>query len=377
MDSIGRLVCELRLRGLTVFRDLESLNAGAPVEGTIRKELTRSALVMPLLTPESLASDPVVEMEFKGTWDLQRECGTPALVPLVRNLGANHAEITANTYKRLKYDFGAKWTQIATPGDGPVEIQEIARFASEGLRATMPPGEGPGDGSWRLSVATRGEPPAGEELLIDATELLGGAESRPGTASDWARVHAGICNLVRVLGAHGLRRKIVIEPHCHLSAAVAVGHAFRFAAGWIPSVQANGTSFTRGKPDRIKITPTVEYGTFTATGGTLAAIVDLVPRDIFRSAIDSFASPPRAIVHYTRATGAHLQAQETADLAVRIAQDIKRLRGETKAGRVDLYLCVPAAFAVLLGAELGAVGCPVRLHETHNDTYITSIEIPG
>jgi hypothetical protein len=157
MDSIGRLVCELRLRGLTVFRDLESLNAGALVEGTIRQELARSALVMPLLTPESLASDPVVEMEFKGARDLQREHGRPALVPVVRNLGDDHAEVTANTYARLKYDFGAKWTQIASPDDGPLEIQEVARIACEGLRATMPAGEGPGEGSWRLSVATRGE----------------------------------------------------------------------------------------------------------------------------------------------------------------------------------------------------------------------------
>jgi hypothetical protein len=38
---------------------------------------------------------------------------------------------------------------------------------------------------------------------------------------------------------------------------------------------------------------------------------------------------------------------------------------------------VPAAFAVLLGAELGAVGCPLQLHETHNDSYLTSIELPG
>lgn len=207
--------------------------------------------------------------------------------------------------------------------------------------------------------------------------MLGGTESRPGTAADWARVHAGVCDLARVLGAHGLRREIVIEPRCHLSAAVAVGHTFRFAAGWTPTVQANGTAFTRGDPDRSEITPTVEYGTFTADGGTLAAIVDLVPRDIYRCATDSFTSPPRATVHYTRAAGSHLTAQETADLAVRIAQDVKRLRGEVKADRVDLYLCVPAAFAVLFGAELGAVGCPVCLHETHNDTYLTSIELPG
>lgn len=103
IESIGRLVCELRLRGLTVFRDLQSLNAGASVEAIIAQELARSALVMPLLTPDSLASDPVVEMEFKRARDLQREHGRPALAPVVRNLGADQAEVTANTWERLKY----------------------------------------------------------------------------------------------------------------------------------------------------------------------------------------------------------------------------------------------------------------------------------
>lgn len=374
-DSTGRLGCELRLRGLTVFRDVESLNPGAPVEATIKQELARIALVMPLLTPASLESDPVVEMEFKAARDLHRVHGRPALVPVVRNLGDNHAEVTTNTWERLKYDFGARWIQLATPGDGPLEIEEVARFACEGLCAALPLGEGPRDGCWRISVATRGEPPAADEFLINATELLGGSKSRPGSTADWTRVHAGISDLARVLAAHGLRRDVMIEPHCHLSAAVAVGHAFRFAAGWAPHVHANGAVFPRGTPEHHEIEHTVEEGTYTAAGGTLAAIVDLVPRQIYRCASDSFAFPPRAIAHYTRPAGPQLTVSATTDLAVWVAQDIKRVRGEVKAGRIDLYLCAPAAFAVLLGAELSAVGCPIQLHETHNDTYVPSIEL--
>ncbi len=375
IESIGRLVCELRLRGLTVFRDRESLVAGASVEAIIAQELARSALVMPLLTPDSLASDPVVEMEFKRARDLQREHGRPALAPVVRNLGADQAEVTATTWERLKYDFAANWTPLATPGNGPLELEEVARIALRGLRATLPASEGPADGCWRLSVATRGERPAGQELLIDATELLGGVASRPGSAGDWERVYAGICDLARVLAGHGRRREILIEPHCHLSAAVAVGHAFRFAAGWTPSVRAAGETLSRGVADAAELIATVESGAFRAAGGTLAAIVDLVPRQIYRCASDSFASPPRATAHYTRTAGEQMTARQTADWAMWIAQDVKRLRGEFKAERIDLHLCVPAAFAVLLGAELGAVGCPVRLHETHDDTYLPSIEL--
>ena len=375
-ETVGRLACELRLRGLTVFRDVESFTPGAPIERTIRAELARCAVVTPLLTPASLASDPVVEMEFKSARDLRRDHGRPALVPVVRNLGASQLEVTANTWGRLKYDFAANWTPLATAGGGPLEIGEVAEIALRALRAAMPPGNGPSEGAWRVSVATRGERPAGEELVIDATAMLGGPEARPGTKQQWARVAAGIRDLEKVLGEHGRRSGIVIEPHCHLSAAVAAGHAFRFAGGWHLTVEANATTLSRGNPEDSAITPTVEDGAFTDSSGTLAVIIDLVPRGIHRSATDSFASPPRATLHYTRTEAGQLSAAETADLAVRIAHDIKRRRGELKAARIDMYLCAPAAFAVLLGAELGAVGCPIQLHEAHEDTYIPSVELP-
>jgi TIR domain len=194
METVGRLVAELRLRGFTVFRDRDSLPPGASMETWIRDELRRSDLVMPLLTPSSVQSDPVVELELKAARDLHRDMGRPVLVPIVRNLGSTHAEVTAATFDRLGHDFASKWVTLASDGDDPLGLPDVAQIAASGLRAVLRPGEGPDDGTWSLAVATRGDRPVAKQLLIDATDLLGGQCGRGGDPETWRRVLVATCD---------------------------------------------------------------------------------------------------------------------------------------------------------------------------------------
>jgi len=84
----------------------------------VHRQLVASVVVVPYLTPHALTSDPVVEMEFRTAASLQRNHGRPRLMPILRNLGDDHATVTAATYDRLRYDFRARWTgQIAPAGD--------------------------------------------------------------------------------------------------------------------------------------------------------------------------------------------------------------------------------------------------------------------
>src|SRR4051812_12446622 len=149
-ETVGRLVAELRLRGFTVFRDRDSLPPGADLEATIHAELARTDLVMPLVTPKSLESDPVVEMEFKTARDLQRNAGRPVLVPIVRNLGSTHAKVTEATWGRLRHDFASQWVTLASNGCDVLGLDEVAHIAAGGLRAVLRPEQGPADGTWRL-----------------------------------------------------------------------------------------------------------------------------------------------------------------------------------------------------------------------------------
>src|SRR3954464_11769212 len=58
---------ELRLRGFATFRDFDSIQHGHRIEADIEDGLARADAVVFDITKEALASDAVVEMEFKPT----------------------------------------------------------------------------------------------------------------------------------------------------------------------------------------------------------------------------------------------------------------------------------------------------------------------
>ncbi len=379
-ESIGRLVSELRLRGFATFRDRDSLPPAAGIESRIRADLERSTVVVPYLTPQALESDPVVELEFRTAAELERTRGRPILMPVVRNLGEDRAELTASTWDRLGYDFSARWTQIPPPGPDALEWTDAAKHARDALQVALPAGGGPDDGRWEILLASRGDRPAPAQLTVDATDLLGGLGSQAGDSQTWSRLFDALCDLKGVLSTHGHRRRVLIRPFCHLSAAVAAGWAFRTMTGW--SVTAVAIDGAECSPSRAQAHPELlvsppEYGSFRAHGGTLVVSIDLVPRDIAAAVRRDQAEPPRGHLVITRAsTGVLVPSGELAAMAAASAAAIKRQCATLAPDRIALYLAVPAVFAVLLGAELGALGCPLVLHEYTGSDYLPSIEIP-
>jgi hypothetical protein len=229
-------------------------------------------------------------------------------------------------------------------------------------------------------LATRGDRPAPWPLTVDATELLGGATARSGDAETWQRLFAALCDLKTTLTAHGHRREIEICTACHLTAALAAGYVFRSPTGWrIGAIAADGTVWRRSPSvveDAIEFI--TDYGSSTAAGGVLAVDIDLVPRDIEQAVVRALHEPPRARLSVRRRdTSAHMHPSEFGAIAGAIAAQIKQMCGEVRAARIDLFVAAPAALALLLGAELGAIGRPVRLHEHHADEYLPSLDLPG
>jgi hypothetical protein len=381
LTSVRDVVAELRMRGFATFRDRDSLGSGAQIEATVLRQLATSDVVVPYLTPHALDSDPVVEMEFRTAAALQRDQGRPRLMPILRNLGTTHDAVTKNTYDRLRYDFRARWTgQIAPAGDSPLPRELSARYAADGLRAALPDAEGPAEGRWRLMLATRGDRPAPWPLTVDATELLGGPVSQPGDRATWTRLFTALCDLKSTLTAHGSPRDIEICTACHLTAAIAAGYVFRCPTGWQVGAIASDGSISRRSPslvdDGLQFIP--DYGSYTVTGGVLAVDIDLVPRHVERAVVRALREPPRARLSTRRRdTTTHMIPAEFGAVAGAIAARIKHFRSEIRPSRIDLFLAVPAPLALLLGTELGAVGCPVRLHEHHDDDYLPSLDLAG
>jgi hypothetical protein len=376
MSSVGRIVAELRLRGLTTFHDRGSFVAGDPIEDRIARELALTSVYVPFLNPEALASPAVTELEFKPAARLAR-AGRLQIAAAVARLGKTHAEITERSWPVLAYPFDARWTRIVH-GEAAISDEEAAAIAACALRAALRPSEGPGDGSWHLLVATRGDRPTAEQLVVDATEFLGGESPRPGTPTDWRRVWNGLCDLAAVLKEHGRRRDVVIEPCCHLTGAVAAGYAFRCAAQWRPSVVGEDGSPCLRALDREhpELSITCDHGSLT--GNTLTAEIGLLPQPIAPAVERTLASsqPPRRRLLVERRE--HSRRMGAADLAVMagtVADRLKRERNDCGATRVEIFMAAPAAFAVLFGAELGGVGCPVRLHEHTGDRYVFTLEL--
>lgn len=181
--SIGRLCAELRLRALRVFRDTEALLDGDGIAVEIDRRLRQADVYVPFLTPASLASDPVVELEFLPAASLRRASGRPAIVALARGLGDSHEELREQTWERLGYDFEARWTKVIPAGSGPITFADAADVARRALRAAFRPGDGPGDGRWRLQVASRGERPAGRSYSSTPPRFLAARSRAPASRS--------------------------------------------------------------------------------------------------------------------------------------------------------------------------------------------------
>jgi SMODS-associated and fused to various effectors sensor domain len=302
-------------------------------------------------------------------------------MPILRNLGTTHAEVTKTTYGRLRYDFRARWTgQIAPAGKGPLHRELSARYAADALRAALPDSEGPADGCWQLMLGTRGDRPAPWPLTVDATALLGGGVPRPGDMETWQRLFAALCDLKTTLTAHGTRRDVEICTACHLTAAVAAGYVFRCPTGWRVGAIASDGTVCRRSPSIVDddLEFVTELNAYTAAGGVLAVDIDLVPRHIENAVVRALREPPRARLSVRRRdTAAHMNPKEFGAIAGAIAARVKQMRGEVRATRIDLFVAAPGPLALLLGTEFGAVGCPVRLHEHHDDEYLPSLDLPG
>lgn len=374
--SVGHVAEELRLRGLTTFHDRASFVDGDGIEARINDELALTSVYVPYLNEHALHSAPVTELEFKPAARLA-QAGRLQIAAAVHELGSTHAEIIERTWPTLAYPFDARWTHILA-GEGEIKCKAAGEVARRAVRAALKPGQGPRDGAWHLLVATRGDRPLGEQLVVDATDFLGGEVPQPGAPENWRRVWRGLCDLSAALKEHGRRREIVIEPCCHLTAALATGFAFRCSAGWRPSVLGEDGSPCRRSVERddagLLITP--DHGSLDGT--VLSVEIGLLPQSIARAVEATLAGgkrPRRRLLVERHDHTQRLTPSELAVMAGAVADRLKRERNECGAARVDLYMAAPAAFAVLLGVELGGVGCPVRMHEHAGNDYVFTLEL--
>jgi hypothetical protein len=378
-DSAVRLVEELKLRGFQVFRDVERMREGRPMEHEMGDGIEAADLLMCLLTAASLASVPVVENELKPALRKTTREGRPVVMPVVCGLGATHEEVTKSTWPVLQHDFGATWSGAILPkATDPLGFDDAAAMAGKAIAAVYPPARGPDSGAWRLQLVTRGSASAFDGLSVHATSFLGGESPQVGHPAAWERLHRGLADLERVLRAHGERHEIELTGAAHLTAGFVAGFLFRRPTGWLISVNADDGqlySLTAASAhEQLIVSP--EPGSPDST--FITAEINLLGRSMDGLVDDVLASlgPPSARLRVEHAGGAeYIPCSELAAMASATAAAIKRIVSERRAETLHLFLAAPFAFATFLGAELNAIGGFIQLYEWAAHAYHPSLEL--
>jgi hypothetical protein len=380
MESGIRLVEELKLRGFSVFRDIERMREGRRVESEMGQGIDQADLLMAYLTPASLASDPVVAKEIKPALRKFDREARPVVFPVVAGLGSTHDEVTSNTWSRLQHDFTSTWGE-GILGDVPklLPLEDAAALAGKALKAVYPPGCGPDSGTWSLRVATHGAQHAVDGLSVDGTSFLGGDRREVGHPAVWRRVYRGLVDLERVLRVHGQRRHIEVRGAAHITAAFATGIVFRRTTGWRLGVWADDDVCYPQVPatnrEGLRVTPSVG----SSDSHFVTAEVNLLGREMDTLVEDVLASigRPSLRLRVEHAADGYIPCDDLARMASATAAAIKSAVEDRKANRVHLFIAAPLAFAVFLGAALNATGAFIQLYEWADHRYHPSLELQG
>lgn len=365
-EAIGRIETELLLRGFDVFRDTSFLTGGVRNETAIFAALSRATIYVPYLSSNFLTSDFCLR-EFKFATSPETQPDGLTVLPVSVGLGATREELRHGTWENLRYDFTSSWF---APWLFGFEPGREADFATLALEVAFPPGQGPADGEWLISVVSRGTPQAFDGLTVDASGLFGDSVAAMGSSDDWTRIKRAINDVEKTLKAHGARRKVAVSLSCHLSAAALFGFAFRQNASWRLEVirddaRVEASPSARGSVIADKFEP----GAFNGSGGPLAVAVNLLPRRVVEGVRASFDSSPRGYLWLARQNAEdELPLDLIGPTATDVAAQIRNHRDDLKPDRIDLFLSSPASFAALLGCRLGAVCCPVSLFEWNKAT---------
>ena len=378
--SVGRLAEELRLRGFGVVRDTDSFRGGRRIGGEMAGAVDAD-LVVAHLTENALSSEAVLNGELRPALRSYREEGHPVVLLIPRDLGSTRKAIDEAIKGRLPVSVETTWGDIAPQGALELPIEFCAEQARKALHSVFGPGLGPDDGRWNLQMLTRGTRRSFPGLNVDATDLAGGRDARPGDPGAWDRILTGVCDLEETLREHGSRRDVDIVPFCHLGAALALGFAFRRSKGWRLCVKANNgavcTPADAHDTSELKVSP-VDQGT---PDGRLFVEIDLVGRTPQRTVdrvVERSGSAPAGRITIARDDYGHIiRSERIGGTALAVAAAVKSARGLVRASEVHIFMAVPASFAVLLGSELNALGATVCVHEHDGDAddYVNTIQI--
>ncbi|HEY1690180.1 MAG TPA: SAVED domain-containing protein [Solirubrobacteraceae bacterium] len=376
-ESVDRLVQELRLRGVTVIRDIEAFRAGRSLGGEMADAI-EADLVLAHLGRGALESEAVMQRELgPALWQSARH-GSPVVVIVPHGIGDTREQVDATIKGRLPYSAEATWAPAPEPDGEALSHASAAAAARASLRSLYGPARGEGAQRREVLLLTRGDAQHGDGLVIDATGLTGGPARRFGAPADWARVKNAIDDLATTLGAHGPARKLTVTANAHATGGFLFGRAFNRPAQW--ELRLTGPAGDCVPSTRRSMEDLLELRVDGSHADRRLLIgIDLASRQV-ATAIDRLcaeqgARPGTIVVFERRNSGADLTTCQISDAAAAISTRIKALIDERSPARIDLFIAAPSTLPVLLSAEMATLGLPIGLWEHDDAHYVHTLDL--
>jgi hypothetical protein len=384
---------ELALRGLAVFHDRCTFPTSTRIAHSMADAVGRCDAFVAYLTPSSLylgqpssAPRPALDNEFLPTMERWRQAvprrpgvpRIPVVVPLTHGLGDPHTEAPGQVFEATGEDISSLWAPITLDQSSAAITQsEAATVAAGVINAVLDAHGVPEADSIELVIATRGEGQPSGLITVDATGLLGGPTSRPGTERDWDRLLAALRDVQAALARSTTQRHLHIVAKAHISACMAVGRVFNQAAGWRLTVagrHGDTTLQTRARKPRIQSVLDPVGGP-----GPMTVEIDLIGGNVTELAtalIRANGEAPTARLQIRSLSPNDLQPTDVGVAAVQTAMAIRHYIASIRPQTVRLFCACPAEFAVLIGSRLTSLHADLALYERDGDHYVPALHIP-
>lgn len=369
MSEVDELDARLRLRGIPVWRDRRQMRWGGYnedlVRGVIADQVSGFALY---LTPSALHDSWFIpNVELRGM-DERRSHATSFFS------GAIFRGYEVETGKREVFeatgiDIGSTLGTVIEEND----LERGWRQAGNDILLSYLLSEWEA-GPAVARVETRDDIPADDASLLHLSLA-------PPLAHDpddydvgvWTeQIQPALDDLQRVLHSvqtSNERREGVLEirGRLHLSAALAIGHAFREPTGWLLRLLHHDDVWeSKREPGSLEGWDCSTHAGSDPTGDMVVMVH--ITADVTTAARAS-AGPARAELHFRPPGGPDkfsLDPSSANAVAAAIAKSLREARETYSPSETRLYLASPWPFAALLGWHLASVG-PVVVHEATVD----------
>jgi hypothetical protein len=379
VDDLDEL---LRFRGLPVWRDRRAMRWGGYNEDLVRRViLAQVSGFVVYLTPAALESWFVPEVELRAMDKRRSHNSTFFSGAVFRGYGVKAG--TEAVYERAHVDIGATLGSEVGERELFGALREAANaIAREYYAAQWAAGPA------TVKIETRNPLPVADEALLHLS-LSPPLAHDPDTyeVGVWdEKIAPALADLEDALHTVQLEcgdreRVLEVGGAAHLSAALALGFAFREPTRWSLRIRHHDDVWeTKREPAKLDGWDVPSPRAGSGRDGDLVVMVHATA-DVREATRASAGGLARAELHFTPPGGPDKLSLDPATAnaaAAGIAKAIREARAAYAPKETRLYLASPWPFAALLGWHLGSCG-PVVMHEANvaRDSYRVSVVLRG